>query len=154
MGLMRNRGFLAAVAMTVLVGGYILLVAQMAYQFIVSGSLVGAAIGWALFLLPAIAVWFVVVELRLATTVQHMADALGRTGDLPLRTSSGRLPEERREAVVAEASRKVEAQPESWKAWFHLGFAYDAAGDRRTARRTLRHAADLFRAERKAARAA
>jgi len=38
-----------------------------------------------------------------------------------------------------------EAAPEDWRAWFALGFAYDAARDRSRARSALRPAAPLRR---------
>jgi Flp pilus assembly protein TadD len=39
----------------------------------------------------------------------------------------------------------VEAAPDDWGSWFRLGFAYDAAGDRKRARESLRRAARLHR---------
>ena len=47
---------------------------------------------------------------------------------------------------------EVEAQPENWRAWFRLGLAYDASGDRRRARAALRESIRLQRAEAKAGR--
>ncbi|MFP3380386.1 tetratricopeptide repeat protein, partial [Bacillus sp. SIMBA_069] len=47
---------------------------------------------------------------------------------------------------------EVEAAPESWRAWFRLGLAYDASGDRRRAREALRQAIRLERADAKAGR--
>jgi Flp pilus assembly protein TadD len=40
---------------------------------------------------------------------------------------------------------EVEAEPGSWRAWFRLGLAYDASGDRRRARWALREAIRLSR---------
>ncbi len=40
---------------------------------------------------------------------------------------------------------EVGAQPRSWRAWFRLGLAYDASGDRRRARWALREAIRLSR---------
>ena len=51
--------------------------------------------------------------------------------------------------TAADAIRAaVEAEPESWQAWYRLGWAYDAAGDRRRARGALRRAVALERSQR------
>jgi Flp pilus assembly protein TadD len=42
---------------------------------------------------------------------------------------------------------EVTAAPESWRAWFRLGLAYDASGDRRRARHAIRTAISLHRGE-------
>jgi Flp pilus assembly protein TadD len=41
----------------------------------------------------------------------------------------------------------VEQDPASWRAWFRLGLAYDASGDRRRARGAIRRAIALQGAE-------
>jgi Flp pilus assembly protein TadD len=45
----------------------------------------------------------------------------------------------------------VEAHPDEWRAWYRLGLAYDAAGDRRRARAAVRTAIALEGAERRKA---
>ena len=39
----------------------------------------------------------------------------------------------------------MEAAPEDWRAWFRLGLAYDASGDRRRARKAIIRAISLER---------
>jgi Flp pilus assembly protein TadD len=41
---------------------------------------------------------------------------------------------------------QAQARPDDWAAWFRLGTAYDAAGDRRRARAAVRHALQLHSA--------
>jgi Flp pilus assembly protein TadD len=45
---------------------------------------------------------------------------------------------------------EVEAAPDSWRAWFRLGLAYDASGDRRRARSALRESIRRYRTEERA----
>ena len=40
---------------------------------------------------------------------------------------------------------EAEAAPEDWRSWFRLSCAYDAAGDRKRARASMRDAVKLFR---------
>ncbi|WP_061964447.1 hypothetical protein [Demequina aurantiaca] len=156
MKLMRNRGFLAAVAITLILALYFVLIANQAFLFLGSDELAAKGIGAALLFLPLLGAWYLVHEFRLGTSVQQMADTLDREGRLPIHDGetkpSGKLTRESAEAVFEVASRQVEDAPEDWSAWFHLAYAYEAAGERSQARKTLRHAADLYRAERKASR--
>lgn len=157
MKLMRNPAFMAAVAITVILAIYFVLVARHALLFLESEELIAKALGLAMLVLPFIGAWFLIHEFRLGTTVQQMADTLDGEGRLPIHDGetkpSGKLTRESAEAVFEVASRQVEDAPTQWSAWFHLAYAYEAAGERAQARKSLRHAADLFRAERKAARA-
>ena len=51
----------------------------------------------------------------------------------------------REQATAANRQADAEAAPEDWRAWFALGFAYDAARDRSKAREALRQADRLRR---------
>jgi hypothetical protein len=152
---MRNRAFLGAVAIAAILIIYFGLVANRAFLFLGSDELVAKGIGAAMLILPIIGVWFLVHEFRLGTSVQQMADQLDREGRLPIHDGetkpSGRLTRESAEAVFEVASRQVEDAPDSWVSWFHLAYAYEAAGERSQARKALRHAADLYRADSKSA---
>jgi Flp pilus assembly protein TadD len=78
-----------------------------------------------------------------------MADALASTGELPVddlpRSPGGRIDRAAADAAFEERRAAVERAPDDWRAWYHLAFAYDAAGDRRRARETLRRASSMFR---------
>ncbi|GMA37093.1 hypothetical protein [Demequina litorisediminis] len=91
MGIFRKPAFLAAVAMTVLLSLYLVFVAQYAFAFLAAESWAARALGAALLVLPAIGAWYVIVEWRLGTTVQRMADQLEAEGGLPLHDGE-RLP--------------------------------------------------------------
>lgn len=149
MKIFRNPAFLAAIATTVLLAFYLALVAQRALALLGSDELIAKVMGLALLVLPAIGVWYVAAEWRLGTAVQRMATRLEYEGRLPVfegrASASGRLPDAAAEQAVELATREVEMAPTDWAAWFHIAWAYDAAGDRRQARKCLRYAAELFR---------
>jgi tetratricopeptide (TPR) repeat protein len=145
----RNPAFLAATATTVLLAIYLGLVLQRALFLVASDALIGKAIGLALLVLPIIGVWYIVQEWRLGTAVQRMSSRLEDEGRLPVFSGevspSGKLSDAAAEEAVEIASREVELAPKDWAAWFHIAWAYDAAGDRRQARKCLRYAAELYR---------
>lgn len=157
MGLLRNKGFLAAATTSTIVALYLVLVAGRAVAFIGTDDMVAKTIGVALLLFPLLGAWWLLHEWRLGTTVQRMADELENEGRLPVRDGDedarGRLIGEAQEAVFEVARRGVELSPEDWSAWFHVAYAYDASGDRSMARKSLRHAASLYRARRASHRA-
>lgn len=157
MGLLRKRGFLAAAATSSIAALYFALVAGRAVVFIGTSDPVAKLLGIALLLFPVLGAWWLLHEWRLGTAVQRMADELEGEGRLPIHDGAqdarGRLTGEAQEAVFEVARRGVELRPEDWAAWFHVAYAYEAAGDRPMARRSLRHAASLYRASRAAQRA-
>ena len=81
--------------------------------------------------------------------MQRLGSILEDEGGLPEdtlpRTPGGRIVREAADAEFAKYRTEVEAAPEEWRAWFRLSCAYDAAGDRRRARSTMRRAIALER---------
>ncbi|MEB0307510.1 tetratricopeptide repeat protein, partial [Cryobacterium sp. 10I1] len=75
---------------------------------------------------------------------------LEASGELPVETlpirASGRPVRDAADADFPQYRDAVDAAPEDWKAWFRLGLAYDAAGDRKRARGAIRTAITLERA--------
>jgi hypothetical protein len=147
--LLRKPAFLAAVAVTTLLGMYMALVAQYAFAFMQGDDPVAKALGAALLMFPVIGLWWIVQEWRMGATVQRMADRLEREGHLPVVdgavSPSGRVSEEAAATAFDIAQREVEFAPDDWVSWFHLAYAYDANKDRRMARKSLKYAAELFR---------
>jgi cytochrome c-type biogenesis protein CcmH/NrfG len=93
-----------------------------------------------------------IAELSFGVRSQKLADRLDDEGELPVddlpKRTSGR-PE--RAAADAEFPRyrdEVDSKPDDWRAWFRLGLAYDASGDRRRARQAIRRAIALERHDR------
>ena len=94
-------------------------------------------------------IWLVAREWRLAVDVQRMADELAAADELPVddlpRSPGGRIDRAAARAAFEPARELAEAEPDDWRSWYHLAFAYDAAGDRRRARESLRKASRLHR---------
>ena len=143
------RGIVGVVLVTALLALYVWAVAGRAVALVRTGEPAAVAIGAAVLVLPLLVVGLVGREIRLALTVQRMADELAGAGRLPVddlpRSPGGRIDRAAADAAFAPYREAVEAEPRSWEAWYHLAFAYDASGDRRRAREALRRAAALYR---------
>jgi Flp pilus assembly protein TadD len=64
--------------------------------------------------------------------------------DLP-RTPAGRIIRAAADQEFEKYKAEAEAAPDDWRSWFRLSCAYDAAGDRKRARASMRDAGRLFR---------
>jgi hypothetical protein len=140
---------LGALVMAVLVVIYIALIGWRAVQFVQTGEPVAIAMGVALIVLPIVAAWAIWRELAFGIRSQRLVEQLDAEGaldlGLPVRPS-GRPERSDADAAFPGFRAAVEADPRSWRAWLRLGLAYDAAGDRRRARRAVRRAIELERA--------
>ncbi|WP_106813577.1 tetratricopeptide repeat protein [Microbacterium timonense] len=138
---------IGVVVMTALLALYIVLVGQRAWLLIASGDGVAVAMGLALVVLPPIAVWAIGRELWFGVRAQRLGRRLEAEGALPQEEvavrPSGRVRREDAEALFPAYRADVERDPGDWRAWFRLGLAYDAAGDRRRAREAVRTAIRL-----------
>jgi cytochrome c-type biogenesis protein CcmH/NrfG len=138
---------IGVVVMTALLALYIVLVGQRAWLLIASGDGVAVAMGLALVVLPLIAVWAIGRELWFGVRAQRLGRRLEAEGALPQEEvavrPSGRVRRDDAEALFPAYRADVERDPEDWRAWFRLGLAYDAAGDRRRAREAVRTAIRL-----------
>lgn len=143
-----SRATLGAIALSLLLVLYIVTAVRAGLALIGTGEPVAVGLGAAVLVLPALGLWLLVREWRLALAVQAMSDELAAAGRLPV-DDLPRLPSGRpargaaADGAFADARAAVEADPASWERWFALGFAYDAARDRRRARMALRTAARL-----------
>lgn len=149
---MSRKGLAYAAAMTALLGLYVWLVGARAVVLMQTGTPAAIGIGAAALVVPAVTVWFAWNEWRQARAVAAMYAALEAKGELVVddlpRSHAGRIDKAAAAAQFSEFAHVVETAPEDWRGWFHLGWAYDAAGDRRRARTALRKAAQLFRSGR------
>lgn len=142
--------------MAALLALYIVLVGWRAVALVSTGDPVGVAMGIGLVALPLIAIWALVRELVFGSSAARLGKQLGAEGALPddevaVRTS-GRVLRDDADALFPKYRAAVEQQPEDWRAWYRLGLAYDAAGDRRRARASIRNAIRFERAARSTAR--
>lgn len=142
-------GLIGAGLMAFLLILYLVLTGQHALLFVASGEPVAIAIGIALAVIFALGAWALIRELLFGARSQRLADQLSSEGQLPLADLPLR-PSGRPERAAADAQfpvfrEAVERAPEDWRAWFRLGLAYDASGDRRRARQAVRQAIALSR---------
>ena len=131
---------------------YLVVVTQLALRLIAIDDTVSRALGIALIVLPLLGFWALIAELVFGIRSQRLATRLAATGELPVdtlpRRASGRPIRSEADAEFPKYRAEVEAEPESWGAWFRLGLAYDASGDRRRARWAIRRSIALERASR------
>ena len=142
------KGRIAAFAMALLLLMYLVLVFQHALLFIGSGVAAGVGIGVALLVLPIVGAWALYRELLFGFRTQKLVSILRASDDLPVddlpKRPSGRPYRAEADARFEVYRAEVESAPESWKAWFRLGLAYDASGDRKRARKALRQAIAFY----------
>ncbi|HWU59872.1 MAG TPA: tetratricopeptide repeat protein [Microbacteriaceae bacterium] len=143
------KGRIATIVMAVLLVVYLVLVGQRAVLLMISGQLAGVIMGIALIILPLIAVWAIWREIMFGVHTEKLVHILEAEGGLPIddlpHRTSGRPVRDAADAEFPRYRTEVEQQPQSWRAWFRLGLAYDASGDRKRARQALREAIRLYR---------
>lgn len=147
------KGKIGAAVMGVLLALYLVLVANRAISLMASGDLVGVLMGAALLVLPLIGAWVLAREFIFGSSAERLAKQLASEGALPgddlPRRASGRPIREAADRAFPGYRAETDAAPTSWRAWFRLGLAYDASGDRRRARQAIRHAIELEKADRR-----
>ena len=130
---------------------YFVLLGQRAVVLLGSGVGVGVAMGVALLVFPLVGAWAIWRELQFGFRTQRLVGILDAEGGLPVddlpKLASGRPVRAAADEQFPRYRAEVDAEPESWRAWFRLGLAYDASGDRKRARKAIRRAIDLQRAE-------
>ena len=146
------RGRLGALVMTALLVLYLVLVTHLAVRLISVDEPVAKVLGIALLVLPVIGLWALIVELLFGLRSQRLTTILAEAGELPVddlpTRASGRPVRAAADAEFPRYRAEVEADPGSWRAWFRLGLAYDASGDRRRARQAIRRSIALERSTR------
>lgn len=148
--LKKHRVKLGVAFVTLLLVFWLIVTFQRSFILLTDSDPVAKALGVAYLLLPMIGAWALVRELLFGSQTERMAQTLAVEGGLPVdelpRTPAGRIVREAADAQFPAFQAEVEARPDDWRSWFRLSCAYDAAGDRSRARRTMRHAAKLYRA--------
>lgn len=136
-----------AVVMAVLLAAYLAFTASRAVDFIRAGGLVPVLLGLAVLLFPVIGLWALWREWQFGQATERLGGELATRGALPVddlpRRPSGRPVREEADTRFAQVRERVEAEPDSWERWFELSTAYDASGDRKRARRSMRQAITL-----------
>jgi hypothetical protein len=143
----------AALGMVGLLVLYLVFIVQYAVLLLGIDEPVAKGMGVALIVLPLVGAWALASELVFAVRAERLLRVLREDGGLPdddlPRLPSGRIDPDAADAVFPRYQAEAEADPQSWRAWFRLGLAYDASADRRRARWAMREAIRLERATRR-----
>jgi hypothetical protein len=134
--------------MCVALVGYFLLLGQIAWAFITSGSAAAVGLGLAVLVMPLIGIWVMVSTVRAGLAHQRLARIIHDEGmeldvsELP-RMPSGRIRREAADALFRSVREEVERNPADWRRWYRLARAYDYAGDRARAREAMGKAVEM-----------
>ena len=146
----KNRTKIWVGAVTLLLLFYLVVSFQRSVLLLMDSNLAAKAIGAAYLVLPVIGAWALVRELMFGARTEQMAKVLEAEGGLPVdelpRTPAGRIVRAAADAEFEKYREEAEAAPGDWRSWFRLSCAYDAAGDRKRARSSMRDAVRLFTA--------
>lgn len=144
----KNRTKIWVGAVTLLLVFYLVVSFQRSVLLLMDSNLAAKAIGAAYLVLPVIGAWALVRELMFGARTEQMAKVLEAEGGLPVdelpRTPAGRIVRAAADAEFEKYREEAEAAPGDWRSWFRLSCAYDAAGDRKRARASMRDAVRLF----------
>ena len=126
---------------------YCVLLGNTALHLIAVDMLVAKMMGILLLVFPVIGLVFSVREFVFGSQLDKLQKRISAEGnwpvfDLELRPS-GRATKQSAMQNFAVQQQRVEADETNYLAWFSLGLAYDAAGDRRRAREAMRKALKL-----------
>jgi hypothetical protein len=143
---MRTKAVIAV--LVVILVFYAVLLGTKGVAFIASGEPVAVLLGVGVLVLPLLGLALVWREIVFGKRSAELAAALEAEGGLPVddlpRRPSGRVERAAADEAFAVRQAEVEAQPESWQAWYRLALAYDDAGDRTRARSAVRRAIALY----------
>ena len=140
---------IAVVVMAALLALYLVFAVRYGLMLIGVGEPIGIALGVALLVFPVVAAGALVAELLFAVRADRSGNDWRprRDADDQLRCGRAGGSTGRRRRGVPDYQQDAEEHPEGWRAWFRLGLAYDASGDRRRARWATRQAIGWRRAE-------
>lgn len=133
--------------MTALSALYLGLMLQRGIVLILDENLTVKTLGLALLILPLFAFWAIAREIGFGISSERLARKIPEQSftelGLELRPS-GRATKESSSRAFERIRQILEAD-ESWQNWFLLGVVYEANGDRRRARSSIRKAIELER---------
>ncbi|ABY22445.1 hypothetical membrane protein [Renibacterium salmoninarum ATCC 33209] len=144
---MRTKIWVAAICLLLVF--YLVVLVQRSILLIGDSNWIAKTLGFALILLPPVGAWAMVRELLFGSRMEKLAGILAAEGGLPVddlpRTPGGRRVREVADAEFVKYQQEAERSPDDWRSWFRLSCAYDAAGDRKRARSSMRDAIAMFR---------
>ena len=105
---------------------------------------VGKIMGGFMLVLPLVALWAIITELLFGIRVEKMAAQVEAEGLWPIRDietmPSGRPTKAAAQREFDRLKEEANGKPEDWHSWFNLALGYDACGDRKRARASMRKA--------------
>ena len=123
---------------------YLAVLGQRGVMLLTGQAFVGKLMGAFILVLPIVALYGIVRELRFGLQIEKLAEKIqteGRWPNFNFETRpSGRPVRSSADSVFDEYKIKAQNSPEDFHVWFDLGLAYDATGDRRRARAAMRKA--------------
>lgn len=131
----------------------LILLARTSVALLRTGAPPAVALGVGVGILSVVGAWALLETLRAGLAQHRLARLAAGTGmelgitGLP-RTASGRIRREAADALFETVRAELQADPDNWGRWYRLARAYDLAGDRARARKTMRRAVALLAAER------
>lgn len=144
-----NKSKIGVAIVCLMLAFYLVLTFQRGVLLVLDPNWVAKAMGFALVLLPVVGAWALIRELLFGARMERLARILGREGGLPPddlpRTPAGRIVRAAADEAFGRYADEAEAAPDDWRSWFRLSCAYDASGDRKRARSTMRKAIELER---------
>lgn len=147
-----TKAKIGALIMVALLAVYVSVMVSRGWILLTTPNWVTRVMGVALFVLPAIAVWAIIRELMFGAAMERLARILDSEGGLPPdnlpRTPGGRIIREAADREFDKYRAQAQADPDNWRSWFKVSCAYDASGDRKRARATMRKAIKLEKNQR------
>jgi hypothetical protein len=129
---------------------YMVVMLQRAVLLLGDPDWIAKLLGVSYFVIPIVAAWALISEVLFGARTEQMAKILEAEGGLPEdnlpRTPGGRIVRSAADAEFEKYKLEAESAPGDWRSWFRLSCAYDAAGDRKRARKAMRDGIALFRA--------
>lgn len=148
-----SKAKIGAAVISVLLLLYLIFMVQRGMIMLREPNIVAKLLAVALLVLPIIGAWALIVELLFGARIERLGKQLAEEGGLPAddlpRTPGGRIVREAADEQFELYAREAEETPDDWRSWFRLSMAYDAAGDRRRARNTMRKAITMERTARR-----
>jgi hypothetical protein len=134
----------AAIVIAVVFIAYAVLLGWRGVLLIGTGDPVAIVLGVAVLVIPVVGAYLVWREFQFGSRTEMLARELEKAGGLPVddlpRRPSGRIDRAAADAAFSKYKEEAEAAPDDWRVWFRLSTAYDAAGDRKRARASMRTA--------------
>jgi len=135
---------LGAMVMTVLTLLYVIVLGGRGVLMLEQSSPVAKVFGVFILVLPVFGFVGIFLELRFGIRVERLAKQVEAEGTWPIRDipmrPSGRPEKAAADKEFERIREELDKAPEDWHNWFNLGIAYDACGDRRRARASMRKA--------------